>query len=89
MLARDLLREDAAHGVSEPYDRVAPNVRLVAEEYAELAAAAGMRPEIDPYVVGDVLVGALLARLISTGRSPTKATADQAVDVLLNGVPRR
>ena len=46
MLARDLLREDAAHGVSEPYDRVAPNVRLVAEEYAELAAAAGMRPRM-------------------------------------------
>jgi AcrR family transcriptional regulator len=89
MLVRDLLREDAAEAVSEAFDRVAPNVRRVAEEYAELAAGAGMRPEIDPYLVGDVVIGALLARLLSTGRAPTKQTADQVVDVLLNGVRRR
>jgi AcrR family transcriptional regulator len=89
MLIRDLLREDAAVGVSEAFDRVGPNMRPVAEEYVQLAAGAGMRPEIDPYVVGDVVVGALLARLVSTGRAPTKQTADQVVDVLLNGVRRR
>jgi len=88
MLVRDLLKADAASGVSEAFDRVAPNHRRVAEEYVEKAAAAGLREDVDPYVIGNMIVGALLARLISTGRVPTKATADQVVDILINGLRR-
>jgi AcrR family transcriptional regulator len=89
ILVRECLEDDAANGVSETFDRIAPNMRRVAEEYAEGAAEAGMRPEIDPYLVGDIVFGAMLARLFSTGRTPTKETADQLVDVLLEGLRRR
>jgi AcrR family transcriptional regulator len=89
MLVRDLLRADVASGVSAAFDRVAPNHRRVAEEYTETAAAAGLREDVDPYLVGNMIVGALLARLISTGRPPTKAMADQVVDVLINGLRLR
>jgi AcrR family transcriptional regulator len=89
MLVRDLLRADATTGVSEAFDRIAPNHRRIAEEYVEQAAAAGLREDVDPYLVGNIILGALLARLISTGRAPTKATADQVVDVLMNGLRRR
>jgi AcrR family transcriptional regulator len=89
MLIRDLLQADVARGVSEAFDRVAPNHRRVAEEYVREAAGAGLRTDIDPFVVGNIVVGALLARLISTGRPPSKAMADQVVDVLLDGLRRR
>jgi AcrR family transcriptional regulator len=88
-LVRDLLRHDAADGVSDTFDRIAPNVRRIAEAYAQGAAQAGMRTDIDPYVVTDIVIGAMLARLFSTGRAPTKEAADQIADVLINGVRRR
>jgi AcrR family transcriptional regulator len=88
-LVHDLLLEDAAGGVSEAWNRIAPNHRRFAEEYAERAAVDGLRPDIDGYVAGDIVFGALLAVLLSTGRPPSRATSDQIVDVLLNGLRAR
>jgi AcrR family transcriptional regulator len=88
-LVQDVLLEEAATGVSDAWDRIAPNHRRFAAEYAERAAAAGLRPEIDGYVAGNVVIGSLLAVLLSTGRPPSRATADQVVDVVLNGLRAR
>jgi AcrR family transcriptional regulator len=88
-LVRDLLREDAAAGVSDAWDRIAPNHRRFATEYAERAGADGLRTEIDGYVPASIILGALLAVLLSSGRPPSRATADQVVDVLLNGLRAR
>jgi AcrR family transcriptional regulator len=88
-LVRDLLLEDTAAGVTDAWDRIAPNHRRFAAEYAEQAEAAGLRPEIDGYVAGTMILGALLAALLSTGRPATRATAEQVADVLLNGLRKR
>ena len=88
-LVRDLLHEDAATGVSDAWDRIAPNHRRFAAEYVERAAADGMRTELDGYVPASIILGALLAVLLSSGRPPSRATADQVVDVVLNGLRAR
>jgi len=89
ILVRDLLRDRSAQGVSDTYDSVAPNMRRLGEEYRQLALSAGLRPEVDPIVVGDILVGSVLMHLLSTGRPAARATATKIVDVLLNGLRRR
>jgi AcrR family transcriptional regulator len=89
VLIRDLLRDRSVQGVSDTFDRVAPNLRRLAAEYLELSESAGLRPEVDPIVIGDILTGSVLMHLLSTGRPASRATAAQIVDVLLNGLRRR
>ncbi len=89
ILVRDLLRDRAAHGVSNTYVSVAPNIRRLAEEYIELADSAGLRPEVDPTVIGDILVGSVLMHLLSTGKPASRTTVTEIMDVLLNGLRRR
>jgi AcrR family transcriptional regulator len=89
VLVRDLLRDRPAQGVSATYDSVAPNLRLLSEEYVRLAESAGLRPDVDPTVIGDVIVGSVLMHLLSTGRPASRSIGAAILDVLLNGVRRR
>jgi hypothetical protein len=75
--------------VSATWDSVAPSLRLLAEEYSQLAESAGLRPEIHASVIGDIIVGSHMIHLLSTGRPATRATGAQVMDVLLNGLRRR
>jgi AcrR family transcriptional regulator len=68
------------------YDAIFPGRRVIAEEYGELAAAAGFRTDVDPYVVVDLIVGALISHLVATGHGPSAAFTDQVVDVVLTGL---
>jgi len=61
---------------------------VIATEYAALAAEAGLRTDIDPEVVVDLLIGALLSRLLATGRPPSRAAAHQAAEIVIAGVQR-
>jgi AcrR family transcriptional regulator len=88
-LVRDLLLGETASGVTDAWDRIAPNHRRFAAEYAEQAEAAGLRADVDPYLPGTIILGTLLAGLLSTGRPMTHATAEQVADVLLNGLRQR
>ena len=89
ILVRDLLRARPAQGVSGTYDRVAPSLRLLAEEYRQLAESAGLREDVDPTVIADIIVGSQMIHLLSTGRPATRATGAEILDVLLNGLRRR
>lgn len=89
LLVRDLLREQATDGISDAFDRVAPNHRRMAEEYASRAESAGLRSDIDPFVPSNIIVGAYLARLLSTGRPASREMSEQLLDVLLNGLRKR
>ena len=89
ILVRDLLRDRPAQGVSATWDSVAPSLRLLAEEYGQLAESAGLRPEIHASVIGDIIVGSHMIHLLSTGRPATRATGAEVLDVLLNGLRRR
>jgi AcrR family transcriptional regulator len=67
-------------------ERVAPNHGHVAREYGAIAAAAGFRTDIDAMLVGDIVMGAMLFRLLSTGRPPDKEAQRQLVAVLERGL---
>jgi AcrR family transcriptional regulator len=84
-LVQEFLHEDDG-AASKTFDRVAPNHRRVADEYDRLAAKAGLRADVDGALVSDIAIGALLCRLLSTGRAPSQATADQLLDVILYGI---
>ncbi|MFL5726692.1 MAG: TetR/AcrR family transcriptional regulator [Chloroflexota bacterium] len=85
LLARDLVKGGRREG-SATFHRVAPNHERLARIYEELAAKFGLRDDIDGQLVSDIVIGAQLARLLSTGRPPTKPMTDQLVEVLLAGL---
>ena len=89
ILVRDLLRDRSKEGVSDTYGTVAPSLRSLAEEYRQLAQSAGLREDVDPTVIADIIVGSHMIHLLSTGRPATRATGAQILDVLLNGLRRR
>ena len=89
ILVRDLLRDRSKEGVSDTYGSVAPSLRLLAEEYRQLAQSAELRPDVNPTVIADIIVGSHMIHLLSTGRPATRATGKEILDVLLNGLRRR
>ena len=67
-------------------ERVTPNHGGVAREYAECAAAAGLRTDIDPVLVPDIIQGAMLMRLLTSGIPPDEDGVAQLVDIVLRGL---
>jgi AcrR family transcriptional regulator len=67
-------------------DRVAPNHAGIAREYGERAAEAGLRTDIDPALVSDIIQGTMLMRLLSSGDPPTEQAVRELVAVLLQGL---
>ena len=86
LLARDLVERHRGRRSSSTFHQVAPNYARLAETYDRLAADAGMRDDVDGELVADIVIGAHLARLLATGRPPSKAMTDRLVDVLLAGL---
>jgi AcrR family transcriptional regulator len=87
LLARDLVeRHGRRREGSATFHRVAPNYARLAKVYERLAHEAGLRDDVESELVADIVIGAQLARLLSTGRPPSKATTDQLVEVLLAGL---
>ena len=68
------------------YDMLAPNRMLLVEQYRALAEEAGLRTDVDPELVADVIIGALMNRLLVTGRAPSTVDAEGVVDILLEGL---
>ena len=66
--------------------RVAPNHAGIAREYAERAAGAGLRTDIDPLLISDIVQGTMLMRLLSSGTPPDSVAVQQLVDILLRGL---
>lgn len=68
------------------YDMLAPNRRLLADEYRELASGAGFRTDINPDLVVDLIVGPVLNHLLVTGATPSAEDVDAMVEVLIKGL---
>ena len=68
---------------------VFPRRRQLAEMYAQLAGPAGYRTDIAPELPNDLLIGAMIYRLIYDGAPPTSGEVQGMVDVILDGVRRR
>jgi AcrR family transcriptional regulator len=66
--------------------RVAPNHGGIAREYAARAAAAGLRTDIDPALVSDIVQGTMLMRFLSTGTPPDDRAVRQVTEIVLRGL---
>jgi len=89
LLARELVQRPGRRRRTEgsaTFHRVAPNYARLAEAYDRLAEQSGMRDDVDGELVSDVIIGAQLARLLATGRPPSKAMTDQLVELVLAGL---
>jgi hypothetical protein len=87
-VVRGLLRQPGgADAIS--YDVVSPNRRPIAEEYRRLASSAGLRTDVDPDLVGCVIVGTMLMFLLADGVPPTPEMASQTVEIILDGLRTR
>ena len=92
---RRFLPSFVAEAIADPQSaravmtRLSPNHRGVAEEYAELAGAHGLRTDIDPEVVPTILMGAVMFRLLSTGKPASPAFVEDVLAVLLAGLEAR
>ena len=53
---------------------------------AAVLLATDVLPVVDGELVADIVIGSQLARLLSTGKPPTKAMTDRLVEVLLAGL---
>jgi AcrR family transcriptional regulator len=67
-------------------DQVAPNHGRVAREYESLGGGAGFRTDVDGSLVSDVVMGAMLFRLLSTGRAPDANAEQQLIALLERGL---
>ena len=66
--------------------RISPNHGGVAREFHAGAAAAGLRTDIDPSLVSDLVLGTMIMRFLSTGLPPDDTAVRQLVDVVLRGL---
>ncbi len=84
-VVRGLLRQpDGPDAIS--YDTISPNRRPLADAYRRQAAAAGLRTDVDPDLVGCVIVGTMLMFLLAEGVPPTPDMAAQAVSIIIAGL---
>ena len=61
--------EGPAAGLS--FDSLFPTRRALIDDYARRAAEQGYRTDVDPAAAIDALLGAMLMRLLTTGKPPT------------------
>ncbi len=67
-------------------DDIQPLREAVVEAYRAGAAASGLRDDVDPELVVDVIAGAILQRLLTTGVPPDPETTRAIVDLVLSGL---
>ena len=84
-LVRALLRDRNAPGAMS-YDVVAPGRSMISREYEELAGRAGLRTDVEPDVVMDLIVGGVLNRLLTTGKAPTREYAREVAEIVIAGL---
>lgn len=88
LVVRELLQEPGSE-TGMTYDQLAPNRLRIGDEYRRHAGAAGLRTDVDPTLVMDIVMGSLLNRWLASGRPPTQSDAEMLVDILLNGIKPR
>jgi AcrR family transcriptional regulator len=68
---------------------VFPRRRQMGAMYERLAGEAGFRTDVAPTLPNDLLIGAMIYRLLHDGAAPSSDEAQAIVDVILDGVRRR
>ena len=67
------------------FDSLFPTRRALIENYEQSAAEQGYRTDVDAAAAMDALLGAMLMRLMTTGKPPTREFVDDVVTVILRG----
>lgn len=75
-----------ANGDQLSFEALAPGHGALASEYRALAARSGLRGDIRATLVPDIVLGAMMARVLTSNELPTPADAQQLVDVILDGL---
>ena len=70
-------------------DDIMPLRKAVEDAYRASAGESGLRDDVDPELVVDVISGAILQRLLTKGVPPDAATARDIVDLILSGLEVR
>jgi AcrR family transcriptional regulator len=65
---------------------VIPERAAMARQYAALAAGSGFREDIRPDIAADMIMGAMLSKVLATGEAPDATDAAQILDVVLQGL---
>jgi AcrR family transcriptional regulator len=68
------------------FDAVAPGMARVRQEYAAIAAESGFRTDVQPGMVGDLIVGTILSHLLVNGTPATAETASQVAEIVIAGL---
>jgi hypothetical protein len=63
-----------------------PNRRRLADEYRLLARDQGFRDDIDAEGVTDLVAGALLMRLLATGKAPSREFTKDVADLVIESL---
>ena len=67
------------------FDSLFPTRRALIDDYTSRAKEQGYRTDVDPTAAIDALLGAMLMRLLTTGKPPTTAFVADVVTVILAG----
>jgi AcrR family transcriptional regulator len=84
-LIRELLARDGPARVAD-FDVLFPNRRRLADEYRLLARDQGFRDDIDAEGVTDLVAGALLMRLLATGKAPSREFTKDVADLVIESL---
>ena len=82
----EIVRAFLSRRPAATYDALAPNRRRMADEYAKLAGETGLRTDIDPAVVVDLIIGGHLNHLLATGHVPSERLSQQMLEVVVAGL---
>jgi AcrR family transcriptional regulator len=71
------------------FDSLFPTRRALIENYERTAGEQGYRTDVDASAAMDALLGAMLMRLMTTGKPPTREFVDDVVSVIVEGTLAR
>ena len=71
------------------FAEVIPERAAMARQYAALAARSGLRTDIRPELLSDMIMGAMLCKVLATGEAPDATDASQILEVILKGLAAR
>jgi AcrR family transcriptional regulator len=83
-VVRATTSSDDVPGVT--FDTLFPARVRLAEQYRQLAAEQGFRTDVEPTIVFDLIVGAMLSIILATAKAPSAEFARQLTDVVLAGL---
>jgi AcrR family transcriptional regulator len=88
-LVASLTRQGGGAEAPISFFAIAPGMHVILNVYRDYAAQQGFRPEVEPEVVLDLLLGSHLGHYLIRGRPPTAIEREQMLEAILDGLRAR